>query len=458
MPLLLSRKSKAGYNGPADAAEENAGRRRNTKILAAASAGLVHRAAQVGATLVLMPLLLRTLGPAQFGIWGAAASLAWMAGFLDVGTGAALVSLVARSLAANQVAEARRQIAGALSFGLGVAGLIGLAILCALVLHIPQVGSGPYLIAIIGLAVNIPLSVGNNVWMALQKGYFAAGWELAQILLTVAGLASALIFTRDVRIYIAIVYAALAISNLGSLVHLLVRHPQLWPGRLLMSSKAARLAAGEGFIYFLLALAGTLSFSLDNVLTLALLGPEASARMAIALRICVMAMSGLVVMSRPLWPAFAEASETNDRRWIGKVLVGGLTTLVVVTICGSAILLIYGERLLRLWLHETLGIDQTLLWAIAFWVVAQSLIFVPCMLLNGLSILRYQLGVAVVSTTVALALKFLLSSRFGVAGVLWSTTAPTLLITLPAVIKRAIRWAMPAFSKPTDRVALRATT
>src|SRR5690242_1601767 len=108
MPLVLTRKSKVhtGYD-PANAAGDFAGRGRNRKILASASAGLVQRGAQVGSTLLLMPLLLRALGPAQFGIWGAAASLAWLAGFLDMGTGAALVSLVARSMAANEVAEAR---------------------------------------------------------------------------------------------------------------------------------------------------------------------------------------------------------------------------------------------------------------------------------------------------------------------------------------------------------------
>ena len=441
MPLLLINKTKVhpGYD-PAEAAGDCAGRGRNRKILASASAGLVQRGAQVGSTLLLMPLLLQALGPAQFGIWGAAASLAWLAGFLDVGTGAALVSLVARSMAANDVGEARRQIAGALSFGCAAAGLIGIAGLGAFVLHVPQVRSGPYLIAIIGLTVNIPLNVANNVWMALQKGYFAGCWELAQTLLTLAGLVGATMYTRDLRVYVGVVYMALVISNLGSLVHLFARYPQLRPGRLLITAAVARKVAGEGMMYFLLALVGTLSFSFDNVLTLAFLGPEASARMTIALRVCVMALSVLVALTRPLWPAFAEAAECNDRRWIGTVLLRGPATLLAATVLGSAILLVYGERLLNLWLKTTLGIDQTLLWAVAFWVFAQGLICVPCLLLNGLSILRYQIAVSAAAYVVALMLKFVLSSRLGVPGILWGTTAPTLLIIFPAVTKRVIKW------------------
>ena len=440
MPLLLSRKSKAGYNGPADAAEENAGRSRNTKILASASAGLVHRAAQVGASLVLMPLLLRTLGPAQFGIWGAAASLAWLAGFLDVGTGAALVSLVARSMAANQVAEARRQIAGALGFSCAVAALISMAIFAAFVLHIPQLRSSPYLIAIIGLTVNIPLNVANNVWMALQKGYFAGCWELLQTLLTLIGLAAATIYTRDLRMYVGVVYLALVISNLGSLLHLLVRYPQLRPGRMIVSWAAARLAAGEGIMYFLLGLTGILTYGLDNVLALSLLGPEASARMAIALRMCVTALGAIGVASQPLWPAFAEAVASGHRQWIRRTLTWGSSLLLALTVCGSFILLRYGKQFLGWWLHDSLDINQALLWAIASWMSAQALIRVPSLLLNGLALVRYQVVISAAVLTLAFILKFVLSTRFGVAGILWGTTGPMIVLAFPALATRVLKW------------------
>ena len=442
MPLLLSRKTKedTGGDGSADLAGYCAGRERNRKIFASASAGLVQRGAQVASTLLLMPLLLRALGPAQFGIWGAAASLAWLAGFLDVGTGAALVSLVARSMAANQVEEARRQIAGALSFGCGVAGLIGMGVLGAFVLEIPQVRFGPYLIAIIGLAVNIPLNIANNVWMALQKGYFAGCWELMQTLLTVAGLAAATTQTRDVGIYVAIVYAALVISNLGSLVHLLVRYPKLRPGRLMVSLAAARLAAGEGLMYFLLGLTGTLAFSLDNVLALALLGPEASARMTIALRMCVTALGAIGVASQPLWPAFSEAVASRHWDWIKKSAIWGSSILLGMTVCGSAVLLVYGERFLTSWLHGHLEISQGLLWAIAAWAFAQALSRVPALLLNGLSIVRYQVLISGVVVALSFVLKFVLSSRFGVAGILWGTTATVLVVTLPAQATRILTW------------------
>lgn len=422
--------------------------KRNRRVVVSASVGVFQRLVQVGSTLVLMPLLLRALGPATFGVWGAAASLAWLSGLVDIGTGTALVTLVARSSALERAEQARRHIAGALSIGSGLAGFLLLTALVASINGGAQGRAAPYLIAVIGLAVNLPLNAANNVWMALQKGYVSGFWELMQTLLTTAGLVGAAALTRDVRVYVAVVYIGLVLANTGSLVHLFLCHPELRPQGLSVSWAALREVAGQGVLYFILALTGGLSFLLDNVLALGLLGPEASARMTIALRICITAVGALGVMSQPLWPAFADAAEKTDRRWILKALLRGSALLVGLTVAGSSLLLVYGERLLRWWLHTNLGIGRDLLWAISAWVIAQAFVRVPSLLLNGLSVLRYQIAVFSVATVLAFALKFALAPYLGVAGILWGTSTTVFLIVIPASIWRIWRWAM----RPIPRV------
>jgi len=162
--------------------------------------------------------------------------------------------------------------------------------------------------------------------------------------------------------------------------------------------------------------------------------------MTIALRICITALGALGVASQPLWPAFAEAVQSNDRHWIGRVILRGSALLVGITIVGSSILLVYGQRLLGWWLHQSLGITKALLWAIAVWVLAQALVRVPCLLLNALSIIRYQVVVSSAALALAFGLKLWLSARLGVAGILWGTTAPFLLIIFPAVTWRVFHW------------------
>ena len=358
------------------------GHKRNRRVVAAAGVGVGQRMVQLASTLVLMPLLLRVLGPAKFGVWGAAASLAWLSSLVDIGTGTALVTLVARSSALDRAEQARRHIAGALSIGSGLATLLLLAAcVVASITGKAQGSAGAYFIAAIGLAINLPLNASNNVWMALQKGYVSSFWELIQTLLTTAGLIGATMLTRDVRVYVAVVYAGLVLANIGSLIHLFLRHPELRPEALWVSWPAMKEVGGQGVLYFTLALAGGLTFVLDNVLALGLLGPEASARMTIALRICIAAVGGLAVISQPLWPAFAEAAERADKKWIRRILCSlARPCWLGITIGGLVLLVVYGERLLRGWLHTDLGIGTRLLWAISAWVLAQAVLAIPSLL------------------------------------------------------------------------------
>lgn len=413
---------------------------RNRRAVASAGTGAVQRLVQVGCTLVLMPVLLHSLGTMEFGVWGAAASLAWLASLADLGTGWALVTLVARSTAREETHEARRQISAALTMSGALALVFLLAIGAAWSSHAWGTMGAVYLIAVAGLAVNLPLNSANNIWMGLQEGYYASAWELAQTLITTAALLVATLYTRDVRVFVALVYGGLVTANLGSIIHLWTIHPELRPMRLPVRWHAMQDVVSSGTMFFLLGSAGSLSYMLDNVLALALLGPEASAQMTIALRICMTGLGALVVVSQPLWPAFTDAAHTADRQWVLHKLAWGTALLTGVAAAGGAVLVIWGKPLLKLWLHTNLGIGTGLLVAIAAWLLVQALVRVPHLLLNGLSVLRYQAIVFSVALVVAFALKFALSGRFGVAGILWGTTLSMLAIALSAVLWRVRHW------------------
>jgi O-antigen/teichoic acid export membrane protein len=163
--------------------------------------------------------------------------------------------------------------------------------------------------------------------------------------------------------------------------------------------------------------------------------------MTIAMRICMTALGMLVALSQPLWPAFTDAAHTADRRWIRQTLLRGSALLASVTVAGSAVLILFGQPLLRLWLHADLGIGQPLLWAISVWVLAEALARVQNLLLNALALVRFQIVVTAIATPLAWALKFALAPWLGVAGILWGTSVTALLIGIPAGIWRIYRWA-----------------
>src|SRR3954470_19456012 len=103
---------------------------RERRFYMAASMGVLQRLVQVASTLVLMPLLLRSLGVVKFGIWGGASSLAWFSGLVDIGLGTALVTLIARAKAAGDNEEARLHLTGALGFGSAISfAMLGIAVI-----------------------------------------------------------------------------------------------------------------------------------------------------------------------------------------------------------------------------------------------------------------------------------------------------------------------------------------
>ncbi|MGD0893308.1 MAG: lipopolysaccharide biosynthesis protein [Terracidiphilus sp.] len=413
---------------------------RNRKALASAGVGITQRLAQAGCTLILMPMLLHALGAARFGVWGAAASLAWLAWIADLGTGSALVTLVARAIALDRLDEARRQVAGALTLGFSLS--LFFLVLTGAAWRWRGAGDlAVYLIAVAGLAANLPLSSANNIWMALQEGYISSAWELVQTVATTVALIAATFYTKDVRVFVALVYGGLVMSNLGSLIHLYLRHPELRPERLPERWAAAHDVISSGLMFFLMGIAGSLTFILDNVLALQLLGPQASAQMTIAIRICMTGMGMLTAMAQPLWPAFADAAHRADHQWVMHKFAWGMALITGVTVAGSAILLVWGETLLKLWLHTDLGIGIGLLSAVAVWVVAQALFRVPHNLMNGLLMIRYQTIVFAAALGAAFALKFLLARSLGVAGILWGTNLAMFLIVLPACLWRIWQWA-----------------
>lgn len=415
-------------------------RERNRRIFLAAGTGILQRTIQAGTTLLIMPLVLAALGPSRFGIWGAVTSLAWFHGLLDLGMGGALVTHVARVDALDRTAEVRRLVVGALGLGCGLAVLwtaAGAAVVGSAV-HGPK--AGLYLIAIVAMGLNIPLNTANSTWMGLQKGYVSGLWDLAQTLATAAGLIVAATCSRDVRVYVGVVYAALVLSNAGSLIQLFRVRPEIRRGGLKGLGTAMREIAGQGMSYFVLALACALTYLLDNVLALELLGPQAAARMAIAMRICMTAWGVLEVMSLPLWPAFSEAGVKADWRWVRRSMLRGTTLLVGTAAAGALVLVTAGKPLLGLWLRTDLGIDRGLLAAIAAWVLAQAVNRVPNVFLNATSVVGFQVAVNAAATAAAFVLKFVLAARFGVAGILWATTATTLLIVVPANLWRIARW------------------
>ncbi len=401
---------------------------RNRLVVWGALAGGGQRVAQLGATVVTMPLVLHALGVAGFGVWGAASSLAWLTGMLDLGLGSALVTLLPRVLAGEPGGEAA---------GLVAASLTGAAVLVAVFAGPATVG--PVLLAVVALAVNVPLSVAGNVWFGLQKGFWAGIWELAQTGLTLTFLLLAVALHGGVLAMVAAVYAGLVLANAGSLAHLFWSQPQVRPGGL--AARNFAVVARQGGVLFAIMAAVSCTYGFDNLLALDWLGAAASARMTVALRLCTTAAGLVTVVTQPLWPAFVDAAAKGDARWAVNMLVWGTAAVAVAAGGGAVVMGLFGAPVLRWWLRTDIGVGPELLWWCGAWIFVLCVPRVAGLLFNAASILRVQLVAALVALPVAFGLKFLLAPAWGVAGILAGTVLTWVLVVLPVNGWRLARWA-----------------
>lgn len=412
-------------------------RERNRRIVLASGAGLVQRIAQLLTALITLPLALHVLGVVGFGIWAAATSLAWLSGMLDLGLGNALITLVPQAISSKRIGEAQTHVLAALLGSCGVAVIIlGLGGL----LFWLQVATAPFAIAIICLAINVPLSIARNIWFGLQKGYIAAFFDFTQTALTLGLLIIAAFCDGSVITMTAAVYGGMVIANATSLALLLFSQDEIRPKHWRVSLKSLRTVITPGCLFFVLSIVGLGSYAFDNVLALIWLGPTASAQIGVAMRLCTTAIGFLGVMSQPLWPAFVEAAAMDDRAWEWRTLRNGTVAVVILASIGSAMIVLFGQSALRLWLHADFYISPLLLWAMSGWIMAMAFPSVIGLLLNAVSILRFRIVVAIATTAFSFGFKYLAFRKLGVAGIMLGTPVAGVLIAWPSLSFRAWRW------------------
>ena len=415
-------------------------RQRTRRADFSSATGALQRLLQAASTLVVMPLVLHALGAEGFGVWAAAASFAWMTTVFDFGVGQALLTRVARAAARGEIAAIRADL------GAGLLATGGLALAAALlaIVAIPLVASDAtrdaYLIAALCLAANAPCALGAGVWAGLQRVHVVFAWEAFQTIFTMAALFGASLVTQDVRWYVAATAGGLLVSNALCFAHLLLRRPDLAPAASWPDAALCRGLLAEGGPFVALAAAAMLWVNLDTIVALARLGADAAAQMGVAQRACVTIYGLLWAVTQPLWPAVAEAAARGDYPWARRSLarMGGMVLALI--LAGDAILILFGPKLIDIWMGGALRLPPEVFWAMAAWALALGLGRVVDVALNGLGAVRFQARVMLIFGVTAFAMKLVAAPNAGVAGIIAASALAFLLTAAPAYVIWLSRW------------------
>jgi O-antigen/teichoic acid export membrane protein len=407
-------------------------RLRGQRIILASGTGIALRITQILASMITLPILLHHLGLAGFGIWSAATSLAFLSAMLDLGLGSALVTLIPQAMRGTNPVAARELTTAALWGGCGLSRVVAICV----VLVGMQTGfhpSTPFVIAGFAVALNIPLSIGNEIWMGLQKAYVASGWQVVANIVNNALLLAGAFAGWGVTALSFTVFSVLLMTNGAILMHVLAAHPGLRP-QWRVTVGAFRQVSRQGGQMFIITIASLCAFGFDNVLTLHWLGADAAARMSIGLRICTTATGMIGIATQPFWPGFSDALAAGDIRWLRWTLIFGSLATLAMSVIGSAIIIRYGAPLLQLWLHQDLHFSSWFFWTMSAWIIVGTLPHIPGLLLHAALRLRPQIYILSLAAAIGLLLKYFAAGWFGVIGILAVTPVMGLVLIVPGYL------------------------
>jgi O-antigen/teichoic acid export membrane protein len=397
-------------------------------------AALIARAIAIVSTLATVPLAIGYLGPERYGLWVTISSVTAMLTFADFGLGNGLMNLVADASGHGDRAAAHRAVSSAFYM---LSALSASAVVLFIFLYgriawadalnvtslTAAAEAGPSVAVFFAcLALSLPLGLVQRIQLGYQENYISSLWAALGNLLALAGLIAAIHVGAGLPwLVLALAGAPVASTALNGVLLFTKRHPDLRP-RLRLASRATSVRLMRvGFLFFMLQLAGAIAYQSDVVVAARVVGPDAAAEYAVLLRMFFLVPTLITMVLIPLWPAYGEAIARGDIGWVRTTLKRslGLSTLVSGSVALG--LLVLGDTLLKIWIGPLFHPSFALLLGMALWSTVYTAFNSIAMLLNGATVIAFQVVVATVMAIASILASVQLGTRIGVAGIIWGT-------------------------------------
>jgi O-antigen/teichoic acid export membrane protein len=409
---------------------------RHRRVILTSLASMLAKVMSIATALISVPLTLHYLGAERYGMWMTMSSLVAMLGFADFGIGNGILNAVAGAHGRDEAAAIREYV----SSGLFVLSLIAVAILLLFagayhfvpwykIFNVTSPGAradaAPALAILIAcFAAAIPLGVVQRVQMGLQKGFMASLWQCFSSLLGLGGVVLAIYFQAGlVWLVLAFAGAPLIASLFNTIIYFGWLHPAVSPAPVSVSRRATMEIAHMGLLFFVLQIVSALAYTSDNIVIAQILGAKAVAAYAVPQRLFSIIPMVLAMVLAPLWPAYGEATARGDTAWVNHTFKRSFALAVGLATITSAFLVLVGGPLIRLWVNGAVVPSLLLLVGLGAWQVVQAGGNAIAMLLNGTSVIKFQVIIAAATGIAAIIAKIFMVKAIGVSGAVWATTA-----------------------------------
>ncbi len=383
---------------------------------------------------ITIPLALGYLGPERYGLWITIGAMATMLTFADFGLGQGLMNTLATASGRGDRAAAQSAVSSAFVM-VGAIAVAGTALFAVAYSHVPWAAvanvsgqtavdeAGPtVLVFVLCFALNVPLGLVLRIQYGYQEAFAASVWTAFGSLLSLAGLIVAISLRGSLPLLVlALAGGPVVAAALNALVMFAGRHRDLRPKFRLATRRVALSLIRVGVLFFILQISVTVASRSDVVVAARVLSPEAAAEYSVALRLFFLAPTTLAMAMLPLWPAYAEAITRGDIAWVRSTLIRSTLIGVGISSASSAVLIVFGRDLLRVWVGPVFDPPFMMLVGMAIWAVVSTAFTSISMLLNGATVVKFQIIVSSIMAIASIGASIVLAGAFGLSGVIWGT-------------------------------------
>jgi O-antigen/teichoic acid export membrane protein len=407
---------------------------------------LVH----FGSSLVLAPIILRTVGSADYGTWVLLLSVVGYFTLFDLGIRSAVVRFTAAHNATFD-AESLSRLTGAalLTYSIVAASVVLLTVgLCysAPALFHPAGNSAAavrMLVLVLGLdaALSLPLGVFGGVLEGLQRFTFLNAVQITVTLLRAAGCLIALqMGGRLLAITLVAVTMRLA-ANIVITVHALALMPRA-PSLAATDAAVLFRIARHSSAAFCLSIGDRLRFQADAIVISFFAPAVAITDFAMAARLSDIPGNFVQMITQVFTPASSRLSTLGEHDRMRELVLDGNFICALVTFASAALMVQVAPALLTLWAGAQYAAGAPVLVVL---VGAKMLYFAQAVAQRALvgtgehGALVRILGI---EAALNLGLSLILAKPLGILGVAVGTAAPmafTSLVFLPLLMTRTLK-------------------
>lgn len=397
--------------------------------------------------LITVPLTVNYLGNERYGLWVTISSVIVALGFADLGIGNGLLNAISDANGRDDRESARGYVSSAWFM---LSGLAVLAALAFLVLYpiLPWARifnlTSPEVIAEAGPATavfvacflfNLPLNLVQRVQMGYQEGLTNSLWLAFGNILGLVALLLAIQARAGLSwLVLAMAGAPVFATLLNNVAMFGMRRRWLLPRLSSITQGTARKIVRVGFLFFVLQVAVAAAYSSDNIVVAQILGPGGVTQYSVPLRLFQIAPQVLSMLLYPLWPAYGEAIARGDVAWVRKTLKRSILIGLAINVPPSLFLVVFGVQTVHLWIgSNAITPPFLLLLGFGIWTIINSFSGPIAMLLNGATIIRFQVICSSIMAVMNLTLSIILTLLIGLPGPIWaSIIAVTICILIPS--------------------------